>query len=230
MLRGNHECRQMTSYHNFREECLYKYDQEIYDLLVDSFDRMPIACVINGQFLAVHGGISPDLETCMDINKLDRFIEPPQIGGLCDLLWADPVDNDSGLQRSVWETNESRGCSFYFGYTAINNFLSRNKLLSLIRAHEAQFEGFKAYVWQNYDFPQVITLFSAPNYCGSYANKGAIIKINNNELQVMQYNFTPKPDMLLQLGDAFTWSLPLLSKSCKLNSNGYVYWFPLLHK
>ena len=115
-------------------------------------------------------------------------------------------------------------------YTAINSFLTRNKLLSLIRAHEAQFEGFKAYVWQNYDFPQVITLFSAPNYCGTYANKGAIIKINNNELQVMQYNFTPKPDMLLQLGDAFTWSLPLLSKSRKLNSDGHVHRFLVLYQ
>ena len=49
--------------------------------------------------------------------------------------------------------------------------------MSLIRAHESQFEGFKAYLWQYSDFPQVITLFSAPNYCGFYANKGAIIKL-----------------------------------------------------
>ena len=62
-------------------------------------------------------------------------------------------------------------------FVAVNNFLKKNGLLSLIRAHEAQFEGFKAYVWQNTDFPQVVTLFSAPNYCGSYANKGAIIKL-----------------------------------------------------
>lgn len=49
--------------------------------------------------------------------------------------------------------------------------------MTVIRAHEAQFEGFKAYLWQNNDFPQVITLFSAPNYCGCYANKGAVIKL-----------------------------------------------------
>jgi len=114
-------------------------------------------------------------------------------------------------------------------YNAINSFLVKNKLLTVIRAHEAQFEGFKAYVWQNHDFPQVITLFSAPNYCGTYANKGAIIKLNNNELQVLQYNFTPKPDMLLQLGDAFTWSLPLLSKACMLISDGHVYRILRIH-
>lgn len=118
----------------------------------------------------------------------------------------------------------------FISYAAINNFLVKNKLLSVIRAHEAQFEGFKAYVWQKTDFPQVITLFSAPNYCGTYANKGAIIKLNNNELQVKQYNFTPKPDMLLQLGDAFTWSLPLMSKARKIISHGYVHRFFGIHQ
>lgn len=177
LLRGNHECRQMTSYHYFREECLQKYDQEIYDLIMESFDRMPMACIINGQFLALHGGLSPDLQSCYDLNKYDRFAEPPQKGTLCDILWSDPVDNNSGLQKAIWEPNASRGCSYYFGYHAINDFLKKNNLNSLIRAHEAQLEGFKAYIWQNRDFPQVITLFSAPNYCGTYANKGAIIKL-----------------------------------------------------
>ena len=102
---------------------------------------------------------------------------------------------------------------------AITNFLKKNGLVSLIRAHEAQFEGFKAYLWQYTDFPQVVTLFSAANYCGTYANKGAVIKIFNNEFQVLQYNFTPKPDLLIQLGDAFTWSVPLLSKARELTSH-----------
>ena len=115
-------------------------------------------------------------------------------------------------------------------YTAVANFLAKNKLLTIIRAHEAQFEGFKAYVWQQSSFPQVLTLFSAPNYCGTYANKGAILKLRNNELQVCQYSFTPKPDMLLQLGDAFSWSLPLLSRSRNLRSHGRFYWIFGVHK
>lgn len=213
LLRGNHECRQMTTYHNFREECLKKYDQEIYDLFMECFDRMPIACIINGQFLALHGGISPDAMTCGEINQLDRFKEPPQEGAFCDILWSDPVDNQTGILKAIFEPNGSRGCSYYFGYTAISKFLKNNNLLSLIRAHEAQYEGFKAYLWQNAVFPQVITIFSAPNYCGSYSNKGAILKLKNNEMQIYQYNSTPKPDILLHLGDAFTWSIPMLSKA-----------------
>jgi diadenosine tetraphosphatase ApaH/serine/threonine PP2A family protein phosphatase len=42
---------------------LYKFDQEIYDVFMDSFDTMPLACIVNGKFLALHGGISPELKT-----------------------------------------------------------------------------------------------------------------------------------------------------------------------
>lgn len=53
----------MTSFFNFRAECLYKYDQEIYEKFMESFDLFPLAAIINGKFLAVHGGISPDLKS-----------------------------------------------------------------------------------------------------------------------------------------------------------------------
>lgn len=82
-IRGNHECRQMTSFFNFRNECLYKFDQEIYDMFMESFDLFPLSCIINCRFLAVHGGISPDLKMVEDINMVDRFKEPPKQG----LFW-----------------------------------------------------------------------------------------------------------------------------------------------
>jgi len=34
------------------------------------------------------------------------------------------------------------------------------------------------------EFPVVITVFSAPNYCDVYNNKGAIVKFNNNALNI----------------------------------------------
>lgn len=61
-LRGNHECRHMTSHMNFRMEVLHKYDQDIYDCIMESFDLMPLACLINNKMLALHGGLSPDLK------------------------------------------------------------------------------------------------------------------------------------------------------------------------
>ena len=40
---------------------------------MESFDCYPLCCVINGKFLALHGGISPEIKYLDDINKLDRF-------------------------------------------------------------------------------------------------------------------------------------------------------------
>ena len=55
---------------------------------------------------------------------------------LCDLLWADPVDNDKGYLSDLYVNNEVRGCSYYFGQEAANKFLRHNNLVSVIRGHE----------------------------------------------------------------------------------------------
>jgi len=213
MLRGNHECRQMTTFFNFRSECLYKYDQEIYDLFMDSFDLMPLACVVNGKFIAVHGGLSPELKTIDDINKIERFKEPPKQGLFCDLLWSDPVDNEDGICENVYRMNDVRGCSYFYGNEAVGKFLDQNNLLSVIRAHEAQLDGYKMHAWTGKsDFPVVITIFSAPNYCDVYNNKGAIIKFENNTLNIQQFNYTPHPYILPNFMDIFTWSIPFVSE------------------
>ncbi len=81
----------MTSFFNFRDECNYdkfknylflkgrnKYDQEIYEIFMDSFDYLPLAALINGNFLCLHGGISPELKSIVDITRLDRVKEPPR--------------------------------------------------------------------------------------------------------------------------------------------------------
>lgn len=136
-LRGNHECRQMTTFFNFRDECKYKYDQELYEIVMDSFDLMPLSCIVNGKFLALHGGISPELKNLDDIKRVDRFKEPPRQGIFCDLLWSDPVDNDDGICENVYRVNDVRGCSYFYGNDAVRKFLDDNQLISVIRAHEA---------------------------------------------------------------------------------------------
>ena len=94
LLRGNHESRSMTEYFTFREECVGKYDLEVYDAFMDMFDSLPLVSVVNGLYLCMHGGISPDLFEVNDVNhKIDRFMEPPNVGLHCDILWSDPCDS-----------------------------------------------------------------------------------------------------------------------------------------
>ena len=90
---------------------------------MDAFDALPISCLINKRFLAVHGGISPELRTLDDINSLNRFQEPPRVGLYCDLLWSDPVEKEDGKTAERYKTNSARGCSHYFNTNAVNKFL-----------------------------------------------------------------------------------------------------------
>lgn len=62
----------------------------------------------------------------------------PKAGLFCDLLWADPVDHKDGQLEKIVKTNTARGCSYFFGYELAKNFLVKNKIISIIRAHEAQ--------------------------------------------------------------------------------------------
>lgn len=151
---------------------------------MDSFDLMPLACVVNNKFLALHGGISPELKSLEDIKKIDRFKEPPRQGIFCDMLWSDPVDNEDGICENIYRANDVRGCSYFYGNDAVRKFLDDNSLISVIRAHEAQIDGYKMHRWNGGEFPVVITIFSAPNYCDVYNNKGAVIKFENNTLNI----------------------------------------------
>lgn len=216
MLRGNHECRQMTAFFNFRDECEYKYDATVYDAIMDVFDTLPLAATINGKFLAVHGGISPDMVKLKDLNAVDRFHEPPREGIHCDLIWSDPMEDKEGQPppkkgAQQWIPNEVRGCSYFFTFEASVGFLQKNSLLSVIRAHEAQVEGYKMHKTNPATgFPSVITIFSAPNYCDCYNNKAAILKFDNNTLNILQFNCSPHPYHLPNFMDTFTWSMPFV--------------------
>jgi serine/threonine-protein phosphatase 2B catalytic subunit len=91
--------------------------------------------------------------------------------------------------------------------------LKENKFLSIIRAHEVQIDGYKFHRWGgNASFPSVITVFSAPNYCGSYKNKGAVILLDNQEMKVKQYKYVAEPYRLEGGLDAISWSLPFLAE------------------
>lgn len=216
MLRGNHESRQMTSYFNFLSECKLKYDDEIYEKIMISFDALPLGAIINDKFFAVHGGISPYLTKLSDINSYNRFIETPKDGVLCDFLWSDPIEDDNQALSTEWGENINRGCSFNFGAKALLPYLSGNNLVSVIRAHEAQLEGFKMYKWnKKIDFPSCVTVFSAANYCDVYGNKGAIIKFKNNQFNLVQFNCSPHPFLLPDFQNLFTWSLPFVSEKSK---------------
>ncbi|CAL3973325.1 unnamed protein product [Diplocarpon coronariae] len=214
LLRGNHECRHLTDYFTFKLECKHKYSEKIYEACMDSFCALPLAAVMNKQFLCIHGGLSPELHTLDDLKSIDRFREPPTHGLMCDILWADPLEEFGQEKTSEYFVhNHVRGCSYFFSYPAACNFLEKNNLLSIIRAHEAQDAGYRMYrKTRTTGFPSVMTIFSAPNYLDVYNNKAAVLKYENNVMNIRQFNCTPHPYWLPNFMDVFTWSLPFVGE------------------
>lgn len=214
MLRGNHECRHLTDYFTFKMECLHKYSSAVYEAAVSSFHALPLAAIMNKQFFCVHGGLSPELRTLDDLRRVDRFREPPTRGLMCDLLWADPIENyDDDTTDSLFVPNSVRGCLYAFTYKASCAFLQRTGLLSIIRAHEAQDAGYRMYKrTPTVGFISLLTMFSAPNYLDSYGNKAAVLKYENNVMNIRQFNSAPHPYWLPNMMDVFTWSLPFVGE------------------
>jgi len=133
---------------------------------------------------------------------------------MCDILWADPLE-DFGQEKTsdFFLHNHVRGCSYFFSYQSACAFLEKNNLLSIIRAHEAQDAGYRMYrKTRTTGFPSVMTIFSAPNYLDVYNNKAAVLKYENNVMNIRQFNCTPHPYWLPNFMDVFTWSLPFVGE------------------
>lgn len=220
MLRGNHETKQMTQHFTYKSECLVKYSIDVYHESLKSFCALPIAAIMNKQFFCVHGGISKDIRYISDVEKINRFqVDFPSHGAFCDLMWSDPsneFDNEPyGASNKVKDFSENyeRGCSYMYSYNAVCQFLERNNLLSVIRAHQAQDKGYRMYKkTPTQQFPSVISLFSAPNYCGTYGNKAAVLKYDVTTMNIRQFSSQPEPYHLPNFMNVFTWSVPFVAE------------------
>ena len=106
---------------------------------------------------------------------------------MCDLLWSDPDD------RCGWGISP-RGAGYTFGQDISEAFNHNNGLTLVARAHQLVMEG----AWEEqansdttndrlfvlctgYNWGQdrnVVTIFSAPNYCYRCGNQAAIMEID----------------------------------------------------
>ncbi|GJN19344.1 hypothetical protein PR202_gb06611 [Eleusine coracana subsp. coracana] len=196
ILRGNHESRQITQVYGFYDECLRKYgNANVWKYFTDLFDYLPLTALIENQVFCLHGGLSPSLDTLDNIRSLDRIQEVPHEGPMCDLLWSDPDD------RCGWGISP-RGAGYTFGQDIAQQFNHTNGLSLISRAHQLVMEGFNWCQDKN-----VVTVFSAPNYCYRCGNMAAILEIGENmDQNFLQFDPAPRqiePDTTRKTPDYF---------------------------
>ncbi|PAA92276.1 hypothetical protein BOX15_Mlig028012g2 [Macrostomum lignano] len=167
LLRGNHECASINQIYGFYDECKRRYSVRLWKTFTDCFNCLPIAAVIHDKIFCCHGGLSPDLQSLEQIRRIMRPTDVPDTGLLCDLLWSDPDKDVTG-----WGDND-RGVSFTFGADIVSKFLSRLDLDLVCRAHQVVEDGYEFFAKR-----QLVTLFSAPNYCGEFDNAGGMMAID----------------------------------------------------
>eukprot|EP01126_Amoeba_proteus_P042672 TRINITY_DN4647_c1_g1_i4.p1 TRINITY_DN4647_c1_g1~~TRINITY_DN4647_c1_g1_i4.p1 ORF type:complete len:302 (-),score=30.62 TRINITY_DN4647_c1_g1_i4:309-1214(-) len=187
VLRGNHESRQITQVYGFYDQCLKQYGSpNVWKYFTDLFDFLPLSMLINNKIFCVHGGLSPSISTLDHVRCLDRFQEVPHDGPICDLIWSDPDD------RMGWGTSP-RGAGYTFGSDITRGWNLTNGLTLTVRAHQLVMEGF------NYTHDQqLLTLFSAPNYCYRCGNRAAIMEVHENFQTVLQqFEAAPRNEAVL---------------------------------
>ena len=153
------------------------------------FEWLPMAALINGVILGVHGGIGREVESPRQIAQMQR---PLRMGGehaqlLLDLLWSDPTSSDAveGVH-----TNAERGHPVVcYGPDRVHSFLEANGLSMILRAHECVMDGF-----QRFAGGKLITVFSATNYCNRWSNAGAILLIGK-DLEIVPKMIYPCEDL-----------------------------------
>eukprot|EP00917_Polyrhabdina_sp_WS-2016_P024519 GHVP01053070.1.p1 GENE.GHVP01053070.1~~GHVP01053070.1.p1 ORF type:complete len:559 (+),score=85.78 GHVP01053070.1:880-2556(+) len=190
LTRGNHETYAMNSVHGFQQECQEKYDQKVYQVFTELFRLLPLAHIIRNEVFVVHGGLfSQDGVMLSDLRAINRDMETPEKGLMCDMLWSDP-------QPENGRSPSKRGVATAFGPDVTEKFLSENNLRLLVRSHEMKEEGYS--VEHN---GKCITVFSAPNYCDVMKNLGAYIIFKGVpgvplEPVYHQFSHVPHPEII----------------------------------
>lgn len=167
LLRGNHETASINRVYGFYDECKRRYNVKLWKTFCDVFNCLPVAATVGGRIFCCHGGLSPEMESLDQIRNIMRPTDVPDTGLLADILWSDPSKT-----TKQWGESE-RGISCTFGKDVVHEFLKKFNFDLVCRAHQVMEDGYEFFADRG-----LITIFSAPNYCGDFDNAGAILVVD----------------------------------------------------
>lgn len=157
-IRGNHEpYKHLVPYpHDYPEQLIVRfgkpYGLELYELSRELFDFMPLALLVPGKLLAVHGG--------PPISRIVKYADAEEIlaiendsEALEDILWSDPIEDSS-----IGYIPSYRGAGKLWGPSITLEALKKLNIKLIIRGHEPV-NGYRF----NHN-KRVLTLFSMKGY------------------------------------------------------------------
>lgn len=172
LLRGNHESPSICRIYGFYDECKQRFGVKLWKTFCDVFNNLPACAVIGDRVVCMHGGLSKEMLDAEDFRlKVDQMARPadiPDAGFLCDLLWADPAEIEGFAPND-------RGVSVSFGPGVVKDFCELHQMDLVVRAHQVVEDGYEFFAER-----KLVTVFSAPNYCGEFDNAGAMLSIDEN--------------------------------------------------
>lgn len=211
--RGNHESEMTNAQYGFSNEVQVKYEKKLMGLFSETFRHLPLATVLENQVFVSHAGLpgpeerlwedwmqkAPDEAagvlkrekqvTLADIEAANRVCEPNPMEYplVIDFLWSDPKGaNGYGPSTRV-------PMVYTFGPDVAQKFLAANGLKYMLRSHETKSAGYQETI------PNVITVFSAPNYIDRAGNMAAVAVLTNKggnlEKEFVQFKHQPHPDI-----------------------------------
>jgi len=176
LVRGNHEFRTMSE--NMEEDgflCHMKQQLgpqhwlEPYNAVHNTFDWLPVAALVGGVVLVLHGGIGDGSWGLTDLEQVQRPMQDDSDDIVCNVLWSDPSDSDSAMRKGVHD-NDRGGGIVEFGPDITRAFCEREGISVVIRSHQYVRHGYKVM-----HSGRLITLFSARNYFEEEDNDGALV-------------------------------------------------------
>lgn len=193
LIRGNHEFKNMTDHYGFKDECFrvfqnFKDGELFYNMVVETFSKLPICAILNDQVFVVHGGVSALIESREQLLKIKKVGEDftSEDSVQAEFLWSDPQIDYLQYEPSP------RGIGCLFGQNALNEFLEKMQLIQVIRGHQNEMDGY------NYPFDKegrILTVFSSIDYCGMLNDAAVAIlndKDNSLKLEIETFRLLPK--------------------------------------
>ncbi|KAH9418960.1 hypothetical protein DERP_011053 [Dermatophagoides pteronyssinus] len=197
LLRGNHEVRLIQSNYTYKRECINKYGDifglKIWELTNRIFDKLPVCALVDDCIFCAHGGLPRSATEIEQLIKIKQELKDPERESRAawEILWSDPCHMQQYLEvadllnlnpdnLNGFIKNTKRGTAFLFNENGATNFLRKNGLTHIIRAHEVPPNGYTFHFGN-----KCVTIFSCSHYCGN-DNDCACILADTQKLRVIQ--------------------------------------------